>query len=103
MFCALVSLLTGRTVRNDTGMTGEISLRGLVLPVGGIKEKAVAAARAELKRVMLPARNRKDLEDIPEEAKKRLEFIWLEQVDDAVAAALDQPAAEERQREAAFG
>ena len=104
MFCALVSLLTGRTVRNDTGMTGEISLRGLVLPVGGIKEKAVAAARAELKRMMLPARNRKDLDDIPEEARKRLEFVWLERVDDAIAAALDQPAkAEEPEREAAYG
>jgi ATP-dependent Lon protease len=104
MFCALVSLLTGKTVRSDTGVTGEISLRGLVLPVGGIKEKAVAAARAELKRMALPARNRKDLDDIPEEAKKQLEFVWLERVDDAIAAVLDEPAkAEEREPEAAFG
>jgi ATP-dependent Lon protease len=70
-------------------MTGEISLRGLVLPVGGIKEKVVAAARAGLVRVMLPARNRKDDEDIPEDARNKLEFIWLEQVDDAIAAALE--------------
>jgi len=70
-------------------MTGEISLRGLVLPVGGIKEKVVAAARAGLVRVMLPARNRKDDEDIPEDARNKLEFIWLEQVDDAITAALE--------------
>jgi ATP-dependent Lon protease len=85
MFMALVSLMSERTVRNDTAMTGEISLRGLVLPVGGIKEKVVAAHRAGIKRVMLPARNRKDFEDIPEEARRELEFVWLERVDDAVA------------------
>jgi ATP-dependent Lon protease len=89
MFMALTSLMTDRTVRSDTAMTGEISLRGLVLPVGGIKEKVVAAARAGLKRVMLPARNRKDFDDIPEEARKQLEFIWLERVDEAMAAALE--------------
>ena len=74
MYTALVSLLTNRTVRNDTAMTGEISLRGLVLPVGGIKEKVVAAARAGLKAVILPARNRKDYEDIPESARNSLRF-----------------------------
>jgi ATP-dependent Lon protease len=89
MFMALVSLMTERTVRSDTAMTGEISLRGLVLPVGGIKEKVVAAHGAEIKRVMLPARNRKDFEDIPEEARNELEFIWLQRVDDAVSAALE--------------
>jgi ATP-dependent Lon protease len=89
MFMALVSLMTERTVRSDTAMTGEISLRGLVLPVGGIKEKVVAAARAGLKRVMLPARNRKDFDDIPEDARNGLEFVWLEHVDEAVAAALE--------------
>jgi ATP-dependent Lon protease len=89
MFMALVSLMSERTVRNDTAMTGEISLRGLVLPVGGIKEKVVAAHRAGIKRVMLPARNRKDFEDIPEEARSELEFVWLERVDDAVAAGLE--------------
>jgi ATP-dependent Lon protease len=93
MFMALTSLLTERTVRNDTAMTGEISLRGLVLPVGGIKEKVVAAALAGIKRVMLPARNRKDYDDIPEEARNGLEFVWLERVEDAVAAGLE-PAAE---------
>ena len=94
MFTALTSLFTGRTVRNDTAMTGEISLRGLVLPVGGIKEKVVAAAAAGLTRVMLPARNRRDYEDIPEDARNKLEFIWLEKVDDAVAAALEAKPAE---------
>jgi ATP-dependent Lon protease len=89
MFMALTSLMTERTVRSDTAMTGEISLRGLVLPVGGIKEKVVAAARAGLKRVMLPARNKKDFDDIPEEARKTLEFVWLERVDEAVDAALE--------------
>ena len=88
MFTALTSLLTDRTVRPDTAMTGEISLRGLVLPVGGIKEKVVAAAAAGLTRVMLPARNRRDFEDIPNSARNKLSFIWLEQVDDAIANAL---------------
>jgi len=89
MFMALVSLMTDRTVRSDTAMTGEISLRGLVLPVGGIKEKVVAAARAGLKRAMLPARNRKDFDDIPDEVRRQLEFVWLERVEEAIAAALD--------------
>ena len=89
MFTALVSLLTDRTVRSDTAMTGEISLRGLVLPVGGIKEKVVAAAAAGLTRVMLPARNKRDYDDIPAGARAKLEFIWLERVDDAIAAALE--------------
>ncbi|WFU83698.1 endopeptidase La [Bradyrhizobium sp. CIAT3101] len=89
MFTALTSLLTNRTVRSDTAMTGEISLRGLVLPVGGIKEKVVAAAAAGLKRVMLPARNKRDYDDIPKSARDKLEFIWLERVDEAIAAALE--------------
>jgi ATP-dependent Lon protease len=89
MYMALVSLMTERTVRSDTAMTGEISLRGLVLPVGGIKEKVVAAHRAGIRRIMLPARNRKDYEDIPEKAREELEFIWLERLDEAVSAALE--------------
>jgi len=93
MFMALTSLLTGRIIHNDTAMTGEISLRGLVLPVGGIKEKVVAAAAAGIKRVMLPARNRRDYDEIPEEVRKALEFVWLERVDDAVSAALQTPSA----------
>ncbi len=89
MFMALASLLTDRTVRSDTAMTGEISLRGLVLPVGGIKEKVVAAHRAGIRRVMLPARNRKDFEDIPEEVREQLTFVWLERVEQAVSSALE--------------
>jgi ATP-dependent Lon protease len=89
MTMALISLLTNRPTRNDTAMTGEISLRGLVLPVGGIKEKVVAAHSAGIKRVMLPARNRRDYDDIPETARREIEFIWLERVEEAVAAALE--------------
>ncbi len=89
MFVALVSVLTGRLVRNDTAMTGEISLRGLVLPVGGIKEKVTAAARAGLSRVLLPARNRRDYDEIPAQVRDKLEFVWLENVDEAVAAAFE--------------
>ncbi|MGQ9367416.1 endopeptidase La [Azospirillum sp. ST 5-10] len=100
MFMALVSLLTGRCIRSDTAMTGEISLRGLVLPVGGIKEKVVAAQRAGLRTVMLPARNRRDWDDIPAAARDRLDFVWLERVDEAVAAALEPPAAERGKRRA---
>jgi ATP-dependent Lon protease len=93
MFIALVSAFTNRTARSDTAMTGEISLRGLVLPVGGIKEKVIAAQRAGLTRVMLPARNRRDYDDIPEDTRKKLAFVWLERVEDAVAEALeDKPA-----------
>src|SRR5207245_8497078 len=93
MFTALVSLLTGRTVKSDTAMTGEISLRGLVLPVGGIKEKVIAAARAELSMVILPERNRKDYEDIPEAARNKLRFIWAERVEEVIDAALEPAAA----------
>jgi ATP-dependent Lon protease len=91
MFVALVSLLTGRTVSSDTAMTGEISLRGLVLPIGGVKEKVLAATRAGITTVMLPARNRKDLEDVPDAARQQVRFVWMERVDDAIAAALNPP------------
>jgi ATP-dependent Lon protease len=91
MFIALVSLFTGRTVRSDTAMTGEISLRGLVLPIGGVKEKLLAAARAGITQVLLPARNHKDLDDVPESARKHVHIEWMEHVDDAVAAGLNPP------------
>jgi ATP-dependent Lon protease len=90
MFTALYSAFSERTVRNDVAMTGEISLRGLVLPVGGIKEKVIAAARAEIKIVMLPARNKRDFEEIPEAIRKQLQFIWLEKVDDALINAMEE-------------
>jgi ATP-dependent Lon protease len=89
MFLALASLFAERAVRADTAMTGEISLRGLVLPVGGIKDKMLAAMRAGIRRVMLPARNRKDLEEVPAEAKEKMEFVFLEDVDEAVRVALE--------------
>jgi ATP-dependent Lon protease len=88
MYVALASLLSGRTARSDTAMTGEISLRGLVLPIGGVKEKVLAAVRAGITTVLLPARNRKDLDDVPEATRKLVNFVWLEQVEDAVTAAL---------------
>jgi ATP-dependent Lon protease len=89
IYCALVSLLTNRPVRSDCAMTGEISLRGLVLPVGGVKEKVLAALQAGIAKVLLPARNKKELDEIPEEARRALEFVWLETVDDAVREAID--------------
>jgi ATP-dependent Lon protease len=88
MFVALTSMLTGRTARSDTAMTGEISLRGLVLPIGGVKEKVLAAARAGITTVLLPSRNKKDIEDVPETARNQVHFVWLDRVDDAIAAAL---------------
>ena len=88
MFTALASLLANRPVRSDVAMTGEISLRGLVLPIGGVKEKVLAALRAGITTVMLPARNQRDLEDIPPDAREKIRFVWLDQVDDALAAAL---------------
>jgi ATP-dependent Lon protease len=86
---SLASLLLQRTVRSDVAMTGEISLRGVVMPVGGIKEKCVAAARAGIRTVILPARNRRDLEDIPESVRAKLEFVWAEKIDDVLARALE--------------
>ncbi len=94
MFLALVSLLAGKPVRADVAMTGEISLRGLVLPIGGVKEKVLAALRAGIKTVMLPKRNQKDLEDVPASARDKLEFVWLESVEDAVRCAMEMEAKE---------
>jgi ATP-dependent Lon protease len=88
MFLALTSLLQGKPIRSDVAMTGEISLRGLVLPIGGVKEKTLAALRAGITTVMLPKRNEKDLEDIPAEAKEKLNFVFLEKVEDAVRTAI---------------
>ena len=88
LYTALVSLFTGNSVKPDVAMTGEISLRGLVLPVGGIKEKVVAAARAGIRTVVLPSRNRKDLEDVPESVRDTLRFVFAERVDEVVATAI---------------
>jgi len=86
---ALVSLLTDIHARGDTAMTGEITLRGQVLPVGGIKEKVLAAHRAGIKRVILPERNRKDMVDVPEQAREELEFIYVAHLDEVLNAALE--------------
>ena len=84
-------------MRSDVAMTGEISLRGLVLPIGGVKEKTLAALRAGIKTVMLPKRNEKDLEDVPAEARQKLQFVFLEKVDDAIRTAIGElPKAGER-------
>jgi ATP-dependent Lon protease len=91
---SLASLLSQRTVRADVAMTGEISLRGVVMPVGGIKEKCVAAARAGIRTVILPARNRRDLEDIPESVRTKLEFVWAEKIEDVLARALEDSSAQ---------
>jgi ATP-dependent Lon protease len=89
IFTSLVSLFTNKTVRSDLAMTGEISLRGLVLPIGGVKEKTVAAHRAGIRKVLLPARNRKDLEDVPKSVRDDVEFVFCERVDDVIREALD--------------
>jgi ATP-dependent Lon protease len=97
MFLSLISLLSGKPVRADVAMTGEISLRGLVLPIGGVKEKTLAALRAGIKTVMLPKRNEKDLEDVPADARAKLEFVFLERVEDAIRTAIGElPAPGER-------
>ena len=88
---ALVSLLSGRPVRSDVAMTGEITLRGMVLPVGGIKEKVLAAHRAGVKTIILPERNKRDLEDVPANVKKSLKFVFARQMDEVAKRALAPP------------
>jgi ATP-dependent Lon protease len=88
LLTALVSLFTDRPVRQDLAMTGEITLRGLVLPVGGIKEKVLAAHRARLAAVILPAWNRKDLEDIPKNIQKEIRFYFVDRMLDVLELAL---------------
>jgi ATP-dependent Lon protease len=90
MFTALVSLLTGVRVRHDVAMTGEISLRGRVLPIGGLKEKTLAAHRAGIKRVILPERNKADLEEVPKEVRDELEFVYVTRLEEVLEAALDE-------------
>lgn len=89
MATALVSLISGRPVRADVGMTGEITLRGQVLPVGGIKEKVLAAHRSGLKTIILPVRNKEDLEELPEEVRQSMNFVFAESVEDVLNAALE--------------
>jgi ATP-dependent Lon protease len=89
MATALASRITGRPVRSDTAMTGEITLTGQVLPIGGLKEKALAAQRAEIERVIFPRRNEADLDDVPEHLCKELEFIPVDHVDQVLEQALE--------------
>ena len=91
MFTALVSLLTGIRVRHDVAMTGEITLRGRVLPIGGLKEKVLAAHRAGIKRVILPERNMADLEEVPKEVRDELEFHPVQKMEDVLRFALTTP------------
>jgi ATP-dependent Lon protease len=85
---ALVSLISSRPVRSDVAMTGELTLTGQVLPIGGLKEKALAAQRSGLKRVLAPARNEADLDDIPEHLRRGLEFEWVAEIEQVLDAAL---------------
>jgi ATP-dependent Lon protease len=89
MFSAIVSLLTGHRVRGDVAMTGEITLRGKVLPVGGIKEKVLAAHRGGIRKVLLPIKNKKDIEDVPEEAQQELEFFFADEMQDILEEVLE--------------
>jgi ATP-dependent Lon protease len=91
MATALTSLISGRPVRKDVGMTGEITLRGQVLPIGGVKEKVLAAHRAGLKTVILPRRNEKDLEDVPDDVRRDVKFVFATRVEDVLDAALEKP------------
>jgi ATP-dependent Lon protease len=90
MTTALASMVTGRPVDADIAMTGEVTLTGQVLPVGGIKEKVLAAHRAGIKRIIMPERNKKDLIDVPDQAKKEMEFIFAHSMDDVLRSALEE-------------
>lgn len=89
MTTAIVSMLTGRVAKHDVAMTGEITLRGKVMPIGGVKEKVLAARRAGIKTVILPEKNKNDLDDVPEELRKEMHFIFADTIDQVVEAALD--------------
>jgi ATP-dependent Lon protease len=88
MVTALASLYTHTPVRSDTAMTGEITLAGLVLPIGGVKEKVLAARRAGIKRVILPKDNEKDLTELPEEVRREMEIVAAERIEEVLAAAI---------------
>ena len=88
MVMAIASLFTGRPVRGDVGMTGEVTLRGRVLPIGGVKMKVLAAHRAGLTTVILPKRNERDLEELPEEVRTRMRFVLVDRIDEALAVGL---------------
>ncbi len=91
MATALTSLVTARPVREDVAMTGEITLTGQVLPIGGLKEKALAAQRHGIRHVVAPALNEQDVEDIPEHLRRRLDFTFVERIDEVLEVALEAP------------
>ena len=97
MFTALASLFANKPVRSDVAMTGEITLRGLILPIGGLKEKSLAAMRAGISTVIIPKLNEKDLYDVPEEAKQKLKFIPVENVDEVLSVALEKGAGQSKE------
>ncbi len=99
MTTALVSLISGRLVRPEVGMTGEITLRGQVLPIGGVKEKVLAAHRVGLKTVILPKRNEVDLEDIPEDVRQAINFVFVDTMDEVLAAALEPKSNDQEEQE----
>jgi ATP-dependent Lon protease len=88
MVVAIASLVTNKPVRTDTAMTGEIDLSGEVLPIGGVREKVLAARRAGIKRILLPQHNQKDLVDVPEDVREQMEFIFCDRVEQVLANAL---------------
>jgi ATP-dependent Lon protease len=90
MTTAIASLISGRPVKNDIAMTGEVTLTGQVLPVGGIKEKVLAAQRAGIKRVILPSRNEGDVDEIPDHERGDLEFVYVEEVREVLEEALEE-------------
>ena len=92
MASAIASLYTQTPLRSDTAMTGEITLTGLVLPIGGVKEKVLAARRAGIRRVILPKGNEKDLRDLPEQVRQEMSFVFAERIEDVLAAAFPEPA-----------
>ena len=98
MATAVVSLVTGRAVRSDTAMTGELTLAGKVLPIGGLKEKALAAQRAEIRRVIAPRLNQADLEDIPKHLRDEMEFVFADTIDKVLSEALEETPATARRR-----
>jgi ATP-dependent Lon protease len=101
MATALMSLVYGRPVRDDTAMTGEITLTGQVLPIGGLKEKALAAQRAGITTVIAPALNEADVEDIPEHLRRELTFVFVEHIDEVLEVALEAPSSNGRRRPSA--
>jgi ATP-dependent Lon protease len=98
MATALTSLVTGRVARADTAMTGEVTLVGEVLPIGGLKEKALAAQQAGIKRVVAPALNEPDIDDIPEHLRRKIEFLFVDNLDKALAETLEQPVTASRRK-----